>query len=211
MWTRNYTNLLNSMITVLSSGGSSSSFGFGNNYLFNYKNTKGNVYEICTYSSDSNYANYATASAFLSGGGVNSTANVNTLTKLDEWFRQSRTHTVYVALGSSSTEPTYEDYTLGSLITSYSKDSSAATVTRNDDGTFTIDYRIIITATEDITVREIGIFKPVAHKGSSYSSDYNSYYTLLNRMVLDEPITIASGESANVSFSITTPKISISQ
>jgi hypothetical protein len=195
----------------MSSGGSGSSFEFGNNYLFNYKNTKGNVNEICTYYSTDSYANTVSKSAFLNGSGGSFTARVTTLTSLDEWFRSSSTYTVYVALGSSSTEPTYDDYTLGSLITSYSQDSAAAPVTRNDDGTYTIDYRIIITATADITVREIGIFKPIAHKAATYSSDYNSYYALLNRMVLDEPITIASGESANVSFSITTPKISISQ
>lgn len=113
-----------------------------------------------------------------------------------------------VFFGTGSISPTIDDYRLsGDTVTgytssNYSKDEYA------EDGTFakrTITYTITNNNTEPVTIGEIGIFI-CATWTTSRSSDkyiYTTYPYLLERTVLESPITIPAGGVGQVTYSIT--------
>ena len=100
-----------------------------------------------------------------------------------------------IALGSSSTPATYEDYNVGSLITSgFSIATSVTQTTTYDDDTHSISSKRAVTITRtaagSATVGEIGIFAPIISAGGS---DYTP--TLVYHEVFDTPYTLEQGES----------------
>ena len=213
MWTRNYNNIINTMLTNISNGYSGASFHpFDDSYTGNFKNTAGTIYEIATYNSNNNYSRYRTYAAFVrrtSGSELKSGAQLltNIQGKVYGYPNTDSEGTLLVAFGKSDDDESYEDYMIEDVITSFILNSGTSTITENADGTLTIDYRIMFTATDEIEVKEIGLFLPVFYVGANNSND--CYYALINRMVLDTPITAVKDEVVHVNFSITTPKISI--
>ena len=219
MWTRNYNNLINTVISFSSQGNTTTSTkSFGNGYLFNFKNAAGSVYEICTYSVSGDRGNFRSHPAFVTHSGSNSSSDTRTCTVTvikDQTSVSSANEMgkMLVGFGSSAAAETYEDYKLGTIITGLNQNSATATVIQNADGTLTLNCQILITATSDITIQEVGIFRPMSYRSvPSSGGTSNVYYpALLNRIVLDEPISVTSGNVANVTFAVTTPKISIAQ
>ena len=95
-----------------------------------------------------------------------------------------------VAFGNGTREPSMDDYTLsGSLVTAF----TASALMSKTGNTITVTYTI--TATADITISEIGLF-------SLYYSG-NRYPFLVERTLLDEPVTIAAGGIGQVVYTIT--------
>ena len=215
MWTRNYNNLLNTVVTNVSVGYNGvSPHPFGDTYTGNYKNTLGNVYEICTYNNTSNAAlTWLARAPFVYRSGATSlSAEVSLLTNIQSTLTGDNGHQkgkIFVAFGESNDAESYEDYMLENVISKFILNSATAQVTENGDGTLTIAYHIMITATDAFTIKEIGLFLPVAYHPTSASNVYYSYYALINRIVLDEPISAVTDEVVHVNFSITTPKISV--
>lgn len=207
MWTRNYKNLICTMTTLLAEGNSSgSAANFGDNYHFNFKNPSGQLREICNYATSSNYAYYCTTGRLVYRA-ANSTryqSGIEVITDQTKTKLPPDKCNISIGFGSSDNDATELDYALGSQISALTSLSAIATPTLNDDGTFTIDYQVVIQTTEDITIREIGLYKVCQYYNSSSSV---SEYALINRIVLDSPISVASGEVATVAFSVTTPKI----
>lgn len=113
-----------------------------------------------------------------------------------------------VFFGTGSTAPTIDDYRLaGDTVTGYTsshtyKDEYA------EDGTFakrTATYTITNNNAEPVTIGEIGIFI-CAVWTTGYSSNkyiYTTYPYLLERTVLESPITIPAGGVGQVTYSIT--------
>lgn len=107
-----------------------------------------------------------------------------------------------VYFGSGSTEAKPTDYTLenpitaGLTITSLSE-SVKESQPENGKYVFSADLLVENTTGEGIIIREIGLFTPVTKTSSEV------YLTLMNRMVLSEPITIPAGESKVVTYKIT--------
>jgi len=105
-----------------------------------------------------------------------------------------------VVFGTGNTPPTVDDYTLsGSFISglSTSNVTVAETTSKNDDGSmvFTYVYTINNSTGADITIGEIGI--------QTYANS-SSYYinVLVERTVLDTPVTIAAGGVGQVTYTI---------
>lgn len=202
MWTRNYKNMLFTVCTAMKEGCDGSGNTFGDNYYFNYKDTSGTLREICNFTNGNAYMTYPglVYGSSSTSGAVK--AYVDTITNITAKPAYSP-YNLFVGLGSSATEETELDYTLGNEITAFTKNSANGNAVLNTDGTVTITYQVVVTATADITIREIGLFKQVLYAANN-SAMRNA---LINRIVLDSPISVASGEVANVTFSVTTPKI----
>ena len=95
-----------------------------------------------------------------------------------------------VAFGNGTHAPSMDDYTLsGSLVTAF----TASAVMSKTDNTLKATYTL--TATADITISEIGLF------GLYYSG--NRYPFLIERTLLDEPVTIPAGGVGQVEYTIT--------
>lgn len=105
---------------------------------------------------------------------------------------------VGIYLGSGDTAPTEADYTLASPIT------SGLSITSSSGGTSTIDdqlvrrytFAVYNTSEETITIRELGACSQMAYGSKKY------YLTLLDRTVLDEPVVLAPGESAAITYKV---------
>lgn len=100
-----------------------------------------------------------------------------------------------VVFGTGDIPPHPDDYILsGSLITTISAVGNV-TATQDDNGiTFTGLYTVTNTGSEDITVNEIGLVTT-----SAYST---SYRYLIERTVLDTPVTIPAGGIGQVTYTI---------
>ena len=213
MWTRNYLNIIYTHAICQSVGlNGYSSNAFGDNYFGNFKDPNGSVREIATYNGSS--GSIGGKGTFVSRASVTNKTYISTPSTIsDQSTVLSGNFTpniLKVGFGSSATPESFDDYALGSIISGYLTKSATGIVTENQDGTLTIDYQIIISATADITIQEIGLFLPTSYQVVSSSSVNHGYYALINRIVLDTPVTIANGSVGNITFSITTPKITIS-
>lgn len=214
MWTRNYKNILITNMTVANGGAtttSGSSFGT-DSYHFNFKTPSGNVYEIATHATSAYSQTINGCFASRAHTTFTLSSSVSLITSFTGTAAKSSS-TVHVGFGSGTTTPSESDYALETPITKITRVTSSASPVLNANGTITIAYSIQISATADVTINEIGLFLPVSYYGaaSSASSANYQYYALVNRMVLDEPVSIASDDSATITFSITTPTITFSE
>lgn len=102
-----------------------------------------------------------------------------------------------VIIGTGTTPPTVDDYALsGDMITTY---SHSATVTRTDDAngsTFTGVYTITNTGESEFAIGEIAL---MAGMGNGLDK---SHKALIERTVLEHPITIAPGGIGQVTYTI---------
>lgn len=209
MWTRNYKNIISTLLFCENRGyNGTSSNAYGDAYAFNFKAPDGVVREICTANDYTNYSSLVTSAVISRNiGNVNSFAHlVRLLTAQAQQSTGQVGRTIYVGFGNSANAESMEDYALGSMLDTLSLNTGTGTVTLNNNGTLTVDYRVLVTASADCTIQEIGLYMPVYYYSCPNSaSPY--YYALINRIVLDEPVSIAAGEVGNVTFSITTPEI----
>ena len=113
----------------------------------------------------------------------------------------SRTGTMgngYLMLGTGTTTPTADDYRLESPITTnLSCDSvsvSRTSLTKTYTATFTNS------GSSDITVTEVGFIVYILYDFSS-SDEYPDHF-LMDRTVLETPITIPAGESRTVTYEL---------
>lgn len=106
-----------------------------------------------------------------------------------------------ICIGTDNTPPTLCDTTLKSQITSGISMSLASTVRGCDvPGSPYVEYKISVTNTssEPITIREIG------YKQNANSLANTSYIVLLDRTVLEEPLTIQAGDSGIIDYKLQT-------
>lgn len=214
MWTRNYQNIIytNAICQSVGLNNAYSPNTFDDNYFGNFRDPNGSLREIATYNASS--GSIGGKGTFVSRASVANKTYISTPSTIkDQSTALSGNFTpniLKVGFGSSATSARFDDFALKSIISDFTQKSATGLVTENQDGTLTIDYQIIIQATADITVQEIGLFLPTSYQVVSNNSVNHGYYALINRIVLDEPVTIANGSVGNITFSITTPKITIS-
>lgn len=112
-----------------------------------------------------------------------------------------------VAFGSDSTAPTENDYTLGSQITGIS--APAPTIETVIDTTnwryiARLDYAVSNNTGTTITIAELGLFEVfyvATTRGATPSaSSSNRHSFMIDRTVLDTPITIPNGSAAVVRY-----------
>lgn len=105
-----------------------------------------------------------------------------------------------VIIGTGTTPPTLDDYYLsGDLITGFNF-SYSSTIESDDNGsTITALYTITNSGDTAFTIGEIGLI------ANLYSSSYSGskYNGLLERTVLDTPVTIEPGGVGQVTYTIT--------
>ena len=113
------------------------------------------------------------------------------------------TPTYGVYFGSDPTPATENDYKLGSMITSGLSIVNPSNVARSENadlGTVTNSavYTVTNTSENEINIYEIGWYTD--HTSGSSSG---LHYLMLDRTVLDEPITIAPGEVEYIVYDLT--------
>ena len=103
-----------------------------------------------------------------------------------------------ISLGSGSTPAAETDYALESIITSGISTSIITAMQQDSNGNpQTIDtITVTNTGSSDITIGEIGMTVTPKNSGTLI-------YVLVDRTVLDSPITIPANESAVITYTIT--------
>lgn len=104
-----------------------------------------------------------------------------------------------VRFGDGDTPPTRDDYKLsGNVITGFTS-TYAKTVSKQDENGFTVTALHTITNnnSNEITIREVGKFSRTQYASGSYTQ------YLLDRTVLDTPVTIPAGGIGQVEYTIT--------
>ena len=102
-----------------------------------------------------------------------------------------------VRIGNGVTPPTVDDYNLESMITSgftCTNPSAPAISLENDGVSISATYGITNTGTTAMTISEIGLFGKITNS--------NITVFLLERTVLESPITINPGETKQVTYTI---------
>ena len=214
MWTKNYKNMIKTLATCLNEAHNSSSavsgYPISDTYFFNFKAPNGKVYEIRHYPDQNASYNEAysvipvIAKRDYSGALSASCIFLTDQTKVFSSSVPSKGR-VYYSFGSDGTAPTELDYKLGAQITQVTIKNSSTAPTMNEDGTVTVAYTIIFTADADITIREVGLFFEAPRY--AYSSSCEGNFALINRIVLDTPVSVANGDVAQIQFSVTSPTV----
>lgn len=93
----------------------------------------------------------------------------------------------YIAVGSGNTAPTLNDVSLESEITTL---SNSGNVLNNGENGITYTATLTNSTGSDVTIKEYGLYV------------YSGGYKMLTRTVLDNPITLASGEIVNITINI---------
>ena len=104
----------------------------------------------------------------------------------------------YIVLGSGTTEPTPEDHCLESQITTNLICDSVSVSRNTTVKTYTATFSN--SGTSDITVTEIGYISRILYTFSNWNYIYDDF--LMDRTVLDTPITIPAGESRTVTYEL---------
>lgn len=102
----------------------------------------------------------------------------------------------YIRCGTGTTAATENDYKLESYVTGLTNDAVVTAVSGNaSKKTYTATFTN--TTDADITVTEIGFFT-----NCYYNSSVDNDNFLLDRIVLDTPITIPAGESKPITYEL---------
>lgn len=111
-----------------------------------------------------------------------------------------------VVFGDGSVEPTLDDYKLSGTILLASDASATGTCvsTMNSDtgeASLTGTYTITNKRDTDIVIREVGIMLNVKGASTATGSASNSYF-MVERTLLDEPVTISPGGFGQVVYTV---------
>lgn len=112
-----------------------------------------------------------------------------------------------IAFGSSDTAATENDYTMGSQVTGITANTPSVQTVFDDVNhryIARLDYTVSNNTGSDITIKEIGLFVRFAStttRGNSASTTAaNRVSIMIDRTVLDSPVTIANGTAAAVRY-----------
>ena len=105
-----------------------------------------------------------------------------------------------VIFGTGTTEPTLDDYQMsGEHFVDYTV-SYSLTEDSDDLGiTYTRVYTLTSTASEDVTIAEIGLSSSASHHSGSY---YYMTGFLVERTLLETPITISPGGVGQITYTL---------
>lgn len=105
-----------------------------------------------------------------------------------------------VAFGNGTAEPTIDDYALsGDHMTAYEATVVLTKALEDDHASITAQYTITNTGTEDFTISEVGLY---AYDHASNASASYKAAVLLERTLLETPVTIPAGGVAQVTYTI---------
>lgn len=95
--------------------------------------------------------------------------------------------TTGIVFSSLATDPTVNDYAVGDILTTLSESHSIVGSYDDDGLQVTATYTITNTGSIDFTVNSVCLVSSISIVGSYY------YTVLMNRILLDEPVTIPAG------------------
>lgn len=104
-----------------------------------------------------------------------------------------------VCFGNGSVPPSAEDYKLsGDIITGLTFSTSVVATPEDDGVTLTATYTVTNSNSQEITISEVAMF------GTTYSSNgyADSNFIMLDRTVLDDPVTIPAGGFGQVVYTV---------
>lgn len=114
-------------------------------------------------------------------------------------IRTSLSNSCGVILGDGDTPPTSDDYRLaGNIVKGFSYNKTLGSVVSGTAVTVKAVYTITNGNSTEITIKEIGLLGAATSTPSSSSSKI-----LLDRTVLDTPVTIPAGGIGQVEYTIT--------
>ena len=110
----------------------------------------------------------------------------------------SDTRFIYFRVGTGTTNPTPSDYDLENVNTDI---VCTAVNTSFSDSTNTKVYNVTFSnpTASDITLTEIGMYGKMPYYYNGYKTDY----VMLDRTILDTPVTIPAGESRTLMYELT--------
>lgn len=111
-----------------------------------------------------------------------------------------------IAVGSGDTEATDNDYTLASLITALTGTITTTVIFDSDNNKYIRRFQLTLTnpTAADIVVKEIGRFWRNA-AGTTRGSTGSATQSMIDRTVLDAPVTVAAGGSAVINYDFAFP------
>lgn len=108
--------------------------------------------------------------------------------------------------GRGSTAPTKSDYTLEDPITEGLVVTNPSSLTLKDEGNGTwaisADFIVRNSTEEAITIREMGVFTPIGCTNSTSFSSATIAYALMDRTVLETPVTVEPDEARLITYTI---------
>ena len=108
--------------------------------------------------------------------------------------------------GTSDTPPSVNDYTLaGEFISGIAIDQSLTSYSTGDTNVLTQRLYVRNTGASTITIKEVGRTGNLSYHTTSWSTTTDSCSFLIERTVLDEPLTLAAGESGIITLELTMP------
>lgn len=123
--------------------------------------------------------------------------------RLNGWYnmmnhmtKTNSNNNLYIKVGTGTTAPTENDYELQTVNT----DVSCDTVVIGNSANYTKTYTATFSnpTNSDITIAEVGLYGNIMF--DAYNEDYMD--VLLDRTVLDTPITIPAGESKAITYEL---------
>lgn len=113
------------------------------------------------------------------------------------------------AFGTGDTPPTEDDYTLESVITS-GITAGAPTASTEFDSVNNryirrLTYTINNVSDSDITIKEVGTYRGIAYASTLGATGSSTKILLVDRTVLDTPLTIPAGEAGVLRYDFVFP------
>lgn len=182
MITQNYINYLKSLLATMQSGNS----GMISTALLEYKDYAGNI-------------KYCAPKAVVQSFPYNVALSI----------RLQDTSSAGISFGTGSTAATVNDYKLESQITSKLSFTSAVSSIQELDADGDPSIRFIINLknadSSSVIISEIGYFQNIPGNGSrSSTTSSGAYVSLIDRTVLQTPITIQSNETKVIEYKLKT-------
>lgn len=107
-----------------------------------------------------------------------------------------------VVFGTGTTPPTYDDYKLsGDLITGLTISKTESTDRSDTDASRTVIYTITNGGASDVTIGEVGLLAVGSQSPKETSYGYR-YPMMVERTVLNSPVTIPAGGIGQVTYTI---------
>lgn len=108
-----------------------------------------------------------------------------------------------VFFGTGTTPPTINDVALsGNVVSGFSYMTDLSTQDTDDGFVIQADYTITNTSDKTITIGEIGIIAQIAAGSTNSSWSVEAYKALLERTVLEIPVTIEPGGVGQITYTV---------
>ena len=111
-----------------------------------------------------------------------------------------------IAVGSDDTAATDDDYTLASVITTLTGSITTTVIFDSDNNKYIRRFQLTLTnpTAADIVVKEIGRFWRSAG-GTTRGSSGNATQSMIDRTILDNPVTVPANGSAVINYDFAFP------